>query len=259
MRPILLASIIAVLFMSCKKEQEIDTTPPPPPQGIRTISLDNAIEVRWLASQASDVDGYNIWVSSSYDGKYQLIATTASTSFVDYGAVNGTTYYYALSAYDFDDNESALSKDVVYDTPRPEGYGVVVFDTTTSINYSGYGFAKYKVLNCHDIYTDFFVVRLNGYIYLDVFSDTDIQDMGYTSSLDEISASPIDGWAPSKSAEAIVGHTYVVWTVDDNYAKIRVREVGADRIKFDWAYQTTKSNIELKVAKHSRNARKLRK
>jgi hypothetical protein len=145
-----------------------------------------------------------------------------------------------------------LSKDVVYDTPRPEGLGVVLIDTSTSRNISGYGFAQYKVLSCYDKNTDIFLVNAHGRLYVHVWSDTDIQDMGFTSSLDEISASPTEGWAPSKSAEAIVGHTYVIWTVDDNYAKIHVQNVTASRIVFDWAYQTAKGNIELKTTHTSR-------
>jgi hypothetical protein len=80
--------------------------------------------------------------------------------------------------------------------------------------------------------------------------------MGYTSSLDDISKSPTEGWAPSKSAEAILGHTYVIWTRHDNYAKIRVTSVSASSITFDWAYQTAKGNIELKVARKPRTSDK---
>jgi hypothetical protein len=251
MKFIVIALAASVMLLGCE-ESRIDTTPPPPPQGIRSISLDNAVEIQWLPSQAEDVNGYNVWVSDQYAGQYQLIASTSGVKVIDYGAKNGTTYYYAVSAYDFDDNESALSKDVVYDTPRPEGVGVVLMDTSTARNISGYGFAQYSVLNCYDHNTDIFLVYAHGRLYLKVWSDTDLQDMGFTSTLDEISASPTEGWAPSKSAEAIVGHTYVIWTVDDNYAKVRIQNVTASRIVFDWAYQTAKGNIELKTNHNSR-------
>jgi hypothetical protein len=247
--PIILAALLAIV--GCEKN-DIDTTPPPPPQGIRTISLDNAVEIQWLPSQSEDVKGYKVWVSDQYDGRYQLIASTSATKLVDYGAVNGITYYYALSAYDYSENESPLSKDVVYDTPRPEGFGVALMDTSTARSVSGYGFKQYRVLSCYDINADIFIVSAHGRLYLRVWPDTDIQDMGFTSSLDEISASPTEGWAPSKSAEAVVGHTYVVWTADDNYAKVRVQNVTANRIVFDWAYQTAKGNIELKMSNTSR-------
>jgi hypothetical protein len=253
MKTLCIAFIASFIFLGCTKENDIDTTPPPPPQGIETISLDNAIEIQWLPSQADDVKGYNVWVSDQYNGRYQLIASTSNENLVNRGAVNGTTYYYAVSAYDFNSNESALSKDVVYDTPRPEGIGVTLRDTTTAENISGYGFAQYNVLSCYDINTDIFFVNVGGRLSLQVWSDTDIQDMGYTSSLDEISVAPTEGWAPSKSVEPIIGHTYVIWTVDNHYAKIRVQNVTANRFVFDWAYQTAKGNVELKGAHKSRD------
>lgn len=249
MKIILTMSIFLALLIGCKKADEIDTMPPPPPQGIRTISLDNAIEIRWLPSQAHDVKGYNVWVSNKYDGRYSLIASTTTTSLVDYGAINGVTYYYALSAYDFSGNESKLTKDVVYDTPRPEGFGVVIYDTAAVRYTSAYSFSQYKTLSYFDINADFFLIKMNGYLYLKVIYDTDIQDMGYTSSLDEISASPQNGWSLAKAAEAIKGHTYVVWTVDNNYGKIRITDIGNSWIKFDWAYQTAKGNPELRILK----------
>jgi len=48
--------------------------------------------------------------------------------------------------------------------------------------------------------------------------------------------------------EVIAGHTYIVWTRDDHYAKLRVsgftRSYG---ILFDWAWQVAPANPELKI------------
>jgi len=249
MKPILLLLASCIIFWGCDKELNVDTTPPPPPQGIRTISLDNAVELQWLGSQAEDVKGYNVWISDQYDGRYTFIGSVSTTNFIDYSAVNGVTYYYAVSAYDFDDNESVLSKDIVYDTPRPEGYGVVLSDYHSIPGSSGYDFSQYTVLSFDDKSTDFFYDHSSGSFYLDVWDDTDIQDMGYTTSLDEITSSPTEGWAPSKSAEAILGHTYVLWTWDDHFAKIRVKEVNSGRLVVDWAYQTAEKNPELRIVR----------
>jgi len=246
MKQIEIILIAAFSLWGCEKQIKIDTTPPPPPQGIQTISLDNAVEIQWLPSQADDVNGYNVWVSSTYDGEYELIGSTSIQRLVDYGALNGVTYYYAVSAFDFDENESKLSMDVAYDTPRPEGYGVVVSDYLRSPEYAGFNFSHHVVLNFDNLYTDFFYENVNGHFYLNVWDDSDIQDMGFTSSIDEISSSPAEGWAPSKSAEAITDHSYVVWTRDNHFAKIRVKEASALRLVFDWAYQTAEGNPELK-------------
>jgi len=238
--------MIALAAAGCSKDFEIDTTPPAPPQGIRTISLDNAVQIAWLPSQDGDVAGYKVWVSNRYDGEYRLIDKTSSTTFVDYGAVNGVTSYYAVSSYDFSHNESALSRDVAYDTPRPEGYGVLLKDYRTVPNSAGYEFYSLKVVPYDDKYADVFFEDASGYFFLNVYTDTDIQDMGYTVSLDDISVAPQAGWTPSKSAEAIAGHTYVILTWDNHFAKLRVRQVSASGLVFDWAYQTASGNPELK-------------
>ena len=243
MRSIVLVLSLGLVLVSCK---ERDTIPPGPPRGITTISLDNAVQLDWLANTEPDVAGYRIWISNSYNGTYTEIGAVNGTQFTDYGAVNGVTYYYAVSAYDFEGNEGDLSKDVVYDTPRPEGYNVQAYDVVAFPNLSGYDFSTYSIGPYDDQFTDVYVEFFNGLPYLRVWTDTDIQDMGYTRDLDEISVAPAQGWSDSRICEAIVGHTYVVWTIDDHYAKLRVVQIGANFILFDWAYQTAPSNPELK-------------
>jgi hypothetical protein len=250
MKP-LASTLIAffLFFAGCDGIDQIDTQPPAAPRGIRTVSLDNSVEIQWLANTEPDVAGYKIWMSDRYDGRYELLGKTNDTRFIDHGAVNGVTTYYALSAYDAEGNESDLSTDVAYDTPRPEGYNVIVADHVTDPLRGGYDFSTYTIGLYNDQYTDLYFEYSSGRAWLLVWDDTDVQDMGYTGSIDEISASPVNGWAPSKSAEAIPGHTYVIWTWDDHFAKVRIKEVTSARIVFDWAYQTAVGNTELKAHK----------
>ncbi len=249
--------IIATLVFvtGCKAPNGVDTIAPYPPQGLGTISLDNAVQIDWLPSQDANVDGYNIWRNLAPTGRFVMIGSTSQTYYVDATANNGTTYYYRVSAFDVAGNESEMSLEVVHDTPRPEGYGVQLSDAGTVPALGGYDFSAYSVERYDDTVTDVFFERAGGVNYLDVWSDTDIQDMGYTTSLDEITAAPSNGWAPSKSVEAIAGHTYVVWTWDDHYAKMYVTSVSPTSITFDWAYQTTPGNRELKRAPDARGNR----
>jgi hypothetical protein len=237
---------IAMVTIGCHHPMYFDTTPPSPPQGIIATAMDNSVKLEWFENQEPDVEGYKIWVSDRYDGKYVVIGSTHDIKFMDVGATNGVRAYYAVTAYDFDRNESDLSKDVVYATPRPEGYGTKINDFRTSPSSAGYDFSTYSVGNFDDDFTDVYFESYNGRFYLDVWKDTDIQDMGYTSSLYEIAVAPAGGWAPSKSVEAIPGHSYVIWTWDDHYAKVRVREVTPLRVTFDWSYQVAQTNPELK-------------
>jgi len=51
----------------------------------------------------------------------------------------------------------------------------------------------------------------------------------------------------------------VIWTWDDHYAKVRVREVNSAQVVFDWAYQTAVGNTELKRVLPPDGKRKLQK
>lgn len=244
---LLVASVI--FFAGCDADVfRSDLTPPSAPRGTYTTTGDNLVELFWLDNPEPDVAGYNIFVSSSYHGTYRLIASTAQSRFIDYSARNGQTYYYAVSAYDFSGNESELSHDVTYDTPRPEGYDVFLNDYRTQPNFSGYDFSTYSIGPYDDLSSDVFFEHFNGSYYMDVWEDTDIQDMGYTSSLYEITSAPVDGWSPTKDVRLIVGHTYVVWTWDNHYAKFRVTSLSSSRVVFDWAYQLQEGNTRLKPA-----------
>ncbi|PKL84095.1 MAG: hypothetical protein CVV24_01615 [Ignavibacteriae bacterium HGW-Ignavibacteriae-3] len=234
-----------------------DDTPPAPPKNVYTVTGDNRIDIFWDYNIESDVAGYNVYYAYSYDGKYTLIGHTQKNSFIDYDAKNGVTYYYAVTAYDYDFNESELSKDVVYDTPRPEGFNQTIYDYLKFPNNSGYDFSKYLVLAYDHLETDLFFENYNGKFYLNVWDDSDIQDMGTSRDIWDVSYAPTGGWVPVKQGEnvkytdAIVGHTYVIWTWDNHYAKVRIKNITNERVVFDWAYQLVAGNRELKRGKVS--------
>lgn len=223
-----------------------DTIPPDPPTGVRTATGDNFIEVFWNDCRESDLAGYRIYVSSSYNGRYELIGTSHDNYFLDDEARNGFTYYYAVTAFDDAGNESALSHDMAYDIPRPEGYDVVLHDYRTMPNTSGYDFSTYAVVPYTEQYADMWFENYNGTLYMNVGTDTDIQDMGATGSILEISTAPSSGWSSTHDVELKVGHTYIVWTWDDHYAKFRVRSLSSNRLVFDWAYQLAEGTPLLK-------------
>ena len=243
--------ILTLLFSSCDNPQSsivtnYDSTPPLPPVGIYSIALDNAVDLSWIPNQETDLNGYKIYVSSSYNGRYDLIGVSTRASFTDRGVRNGNKYYYAVTAYDFSGNESELSKDVVYSTPRPEGYNVLLQDRFLNPNNAGYDFSAYQILYYDTDLTDIYVeYTQNGVPYFVVWNDTEIQDMGYTNDLDEISASPTQGWSPTRDAHIIIGHTYVVRTWDNHYAKVRVTDIQKSSVKFDWAYQLVQGDTHL--------------
>lgn len=245
----ILTSLLVLSLAGCTRNFfEPDYVPPSAPSGLRTATGDNFIELFWNSNPEPDVAGYNVFAASSYNGRYELIGTTEGSYYKDKGAVNGNLYYYAVTAYDYDGNESALSKDVAYDIPRPEGYNVVLNDYRTVPATAGYDFSDYLVVAYNDKYADMWYEYYNGSYYMNVNTDSDIRDMGPTRSILEIGVAPDQGWSSTHDALLVAGHTYVIWTWDDHYAKFRVTAMAPGRIVFDWAYQMKKSSPLLKRA-----------
>jgi hypothetical protein len=250
---------LALLFNSCGVNDAYDYTPPSAPTGVSVINGDNRVDIYWNANRESDVAGYNIYYSYTYDGKYTLIGSTVNNYFIDDGAVNGETYYYAVTAYDYNGNESDLSRDVVYSTPRPEGFNQAIYDYLNFPNTGGFSFFDYSVVPYDDQSSDFFFENYEGTFYLDVWDDSDIQDMGPTTDIYDIPYAPTGGWSTTKDAIAVVGHTYVIWTFDNHYAKVRIKNITADRLVFDWAFQLVQGETQLKPSIKDRSSRVLNK
>jgi hypothetical protein len=225
-----------------------DHEPPAVPRGVRSITGDEEVLIVWYHNTEPDLAGYRIYRSLEASGYYYEIGETNLDYFLDYGLQNGETYYYAITAFDGNGNESELSYELVFDTPRPEGYNERIYDYTEYPDYAGWNFSAYSCVpydhpSCdfyygYDSYSAayyFFVGQPNG----------DIQDFGYTESLDDITYAPGEGWSSTGVVEAISGHTYIFWTADNHYAKFRVTAFGPDYVVFDWAYQVEPGNPEL--------------
>ena len=260
---LLMTLLLSFFFLTGCDENDYyyyDNEPPSPPTNVWTITGDNRVDIFWDHNPERDVAGYNVYYCMTYEGRYTLLGSTVDNSFIDNGAENGVTYYYGVAAYDDNGNESELSYDVVYDTPRPEGFNQAIYDYSVYPGTSGYGFSDYSVMAYDDDGTDFFFEYYDGTYYLNVWDDTDIQDMGQTYDLYDISYAPENGWVPLydgdnvKYVEAIPGNTYVIWTWDNHYAKVRIDRIINDRLVFDWAYQLVEGERELKRHNTSREA-----
>jgi len=228
-----------------------DLVAPAAPRGVATITGDRVVYVAWLANTEPDVAGYRIFEAPCADGDgcpYDAVGATTGTRFMVEGLTNGETRHFAVAAFDHAGNESALSYDVVFDTPRPEGFDQVLTDATDLPETSGWDFSARAVRAFDDPLVDVYYVR-SGSVDRVVapFVDTELQDAGYATTLDAIDFAPASGWSPTGTAELVVGHCYVVRTFDDHYAKLRVTSLAAGRAQMDWAYQVDPGNRELKA------------
>lgn len=253
MRPVLLTvlGLLAVLAAGCDDGPTAprDVTPPAAPRGVRTVTGDGAAYLSWLANTEGDVVGYRVYVaplSAGPDGPYERVGSTSQTNFTVSPLANGATVYLAVAAVDRTGNESALSYDTVFDTPRPEGFGASLANDEQTTVGAGWDFSAARAIQSTDPVADMYF-GYNGAIYQMFVPDlsTDIQDAGYATSLDAVDYAPDAGWSPTGSVELIPGHCYVVWTRDNHYAKFRVTALSPSTATFDWAYQVSTANREL--------------
>jgi hypothetical protein len=243
---LLILTSLLVLTSCCY--EGCDNEPPAVPRGLHSITGDGEVLLVWYENTEPDLAGYCIYRSLTPEGYYYEIGETNLDYFLDYGLINGQTYYYAISAFDCDDNESDLSYEIVYDTPRPEGYNEKIFDYHDFPYYAGWNFSDYSVVPYDHPACDFYY-GYDGYNKAPYFfvgrPGGLIQDFGYTESLDEITYAPEYGWSSTGIVEAIKGHTYIFWTWDNHFAKFRVTSINSDHVIFDWAYQVDPGNPEL--------------
>ncbi len=227
-----------------------DLVPPAAPRGFFTVTGDTRVYLHWLANTESDFAAYRIYEAPCAGGQscpYDRIASTTGTSFTVEGLANGQTRYFAVAAVDQHGNESALSSETVFDTPRPEGFDQTLTDAAVTPATGGWNFASHSVLAFDNAAVDVYYVRASGVDHMVApFVDTEIQDAGQAATLDAIDFAPTTGWAPSGAVELVVGHCYVVETHDVHYAKFRVSAIGSGRVVMDWAYQVDPGNRELR-------------
>jgi hypothetical protein len=233
---------------------QVDTQAPAAPRDLYSITGDRQVTLVWLANTEPDVRGYYLWWSDRYSGPYHLIAEVAVCDgcyWMEYaarGLENGETRFYAVSAYDDSENESDLSHEEVWDTPRPEGHAIIG-NANHLVDHSvaGFDLDAPMVVPADAREADFYYIHdpdTGGYLvagsqYYGGTETTEIQDMGWTGDFDEISFAPDDvGWSPTGTAEPIAGHTYVILTREGYYAKIRLTGVDAEHVGFDWAFQS---------------------
>lgn len=89
--------------------QSPPSTDPPP------VSPVNKVTLTWIANKESDLAGYKVYVGTSsgnYDFPGSPFVISKTTTYIVRNLQQNTTYFFAISAYDFAGNESPLSSEV---------------------------------------------------------------------------------------------------------------------------------------------------
>jgi hypothetical protein len=259
-----------MVFVGCD-EDDNTVSPvnkvPTTPQGVYSVTGDHAVWVYWNGIYERDVHHYVVYRSLQATTGYVAIANVTAEpnpdldlliyEYVDNLAQNGVKYWYAISAVDNAGQESPLSAEEVFDTPRPEGTETIL-PMDVAPTAAGFDLSADDVVPWDSPLADIWVDRYFEIIDIDTvmhvylnagvetLEQTDIQDFGYTDTLSDVGWAPIDGWSQLGYCEAIEGHTYIVWTWDDHYAKVRISDISpSGAVSFEWAYQTVTGSLEL--------------
>jgi len=151
-----------------------------------------------------------------------------------------------------------LSSDLVFDTPRPEGYNSRVYTAEDYPDDAGYDFSEYWVVPYDYPSADVFFGwdDAEGVFYMQAANpSTDILIWGRTSTLDDVGYAPETGWISGGSVDLNTGYSYLVWTSDNHFAHVRIIRLSGTTVTFDWAYQTDTGNPELIVRPQNAPAR----
>ena len=254
------AAVMLPFVAGCEDENPVVVdTPPFPPDGVFSITGDGVASIYWNANWEDDLAGYAVYRSTTDPGPYFFIDEVAAseTFYDDTDVVNGETWYYAVTAFDRAGQESELSRESVFDTPRPEGFGLVLVELGQDPSRAGYDFSSLSGIPQAAALgtTDIFFESAGGVQFLRAKVGVDIQDYGLID-LPYVDYAPETGWSPTGQAEAIIGHSYIVRITSGqgiNYAKLAVKAVASSTVTLDWAYQVVVGNPELtRVAGGSR-------
>ncbi|HUU83801.1 MAG TPA: S8 family serine peptidase [Phycisphaerae bacterium] len=96
-----------------------DTTPPTAPTNLTATPGDGFVFLDWDDNTEPDFMVYFIYRSTTGGGPYEEVDNDDPSQFPDYSVVNGTTYYYVVTAMDTAYNESGYSNEAVATPQAP--------------------------------------------------------------------------------------------------------------------------------------------
>ena len=115
-----------------------DGTPPVKPTGLTATAGDTLLTLDWNDNSDLDLDSYRVYRSTT-TGSFgsALVSDLSGSSYIDNTVVNGTTYYYVVTAVDTSDNES-MESDETSATPAEVSASLLAdysFDGSSSVSF----------------------------------------------------------------------------------------------------------------------------
>lgn len=217
-----------------------DVTPPTAPTSLAAVAGDSLVSLNWGDNSESDLASYSLYRSTTSSSYETALAIDLSNSeYIDTTAINGTEYFYVVTATDSNGNESAQSSEVsatpatdITAPAAPIGLVAIAGDSSISLDWdnnsesdlgsysiyrstttSSYGAALVTGVSSSD-YVD--NTAANGTTYYYVVTALDISSNESAQS-SEATATPVDTVpvAPTGLA-ATPGNSTVSLDWDDN-------------------------------------------
>ena len=132
-----------------------DTNAPEAPEDLWALAGDAMVHLDWDDNTEEDVNGYNVFRSTTSGSGYTRLNTSlmSSSDYTDYTVSNDTMYYYVVTAVDTNENESSNSVEACA-LPGTDGNNAIIQEFTTGFcrldgdienvysGYTGWGYTN---------------------------------------------------------------------------------------------------------------------
>ncbi|MFN0151445.1 MAG: fibronectin type III domain-containing protein [bacterium] len=251
-----------------------------PPLGLESITGNGRVTLTWFTSNfEDDFEGYIVFQangdhatdqSSEIDtiftevDRVEFNSSGSPRSVTIDGLTNGTTYSFAIVAFEDDGDKVSRTSNIISDTPRPSINTITITsastndvsgnDATAGFDFDGFDVTtvpndlagnNYTDTNGSDIVHEAFdpgPENDNIRSWLSGMNGGDVQDLGFMGDLDDADVAPEEGYSQSgESVILTVGHVYAIHTGNNRFAKLIVTAILPPpnaRVTFNAAFQT---------------------
>lgn len=235
-----------------------------PPLGLTSITGNGRVTLMWFTSNfEDDFEGYIVYQATGDLSTDQSSTLTSAFTEVDRlefdtsrdprsiaidGLTNGTTYSFAVVAFQDNGDKVSRTSNIIADTPRPDLNTITITsastndvtgnDATAGFNLNAFSVTQvpndlagtdYTDLNGTDIVHEAFdpgPENDNIRSWLSGMNGGGVQDLGYMGNLDGSDVAPEQGYSDSgESVILTVGHVYAVHTGDNRFGKLIVTAI----------------------------------
>ncbi len=152
------------------------TQPPAVPTGVSATASNAAVILSWMASTGAT--SYNVKRSVTHGSGYATVTNVAATRVVDAGLLNGTTYYYVVSATNFlgeSTNSSEVSATPLPPPAAPTGLSALATNVSVTLTWTASaGATSYNVKRS--------LISGSGYTTVANVAGTNVTDVGLAYS-----------------------------------------------------------------------------